>query len=210
MLWEEFILAWETWNIWIFYSCQNKSEKVQLCLFITRLQKFWCIQNSLISAAVQLSLQSIHFARVSRQIKKQKLSTASVKTFFFSHFKISKGKQEYFLCTKKVFSYKRSKDHQFFSEWFLETFQGYIWDRFWNVLALWSLQEGFNTLTDITVNKSTRHFITALLVETFLKGKDCSYSLANVSFNDNAFSLQFCIVSCDFMVTTATIHFCSE
>lgn len=173
-------------DIW-FLSKQIRKSTI-VVFFLTRLQKFWYIQNSLISATVQQSLQLRHFARVSGQIKKQKLSTASVK-IFFSHFKISKGKQVYFLHTKKVFSYKRSNDHRSFSVWLLETFQGYIWGRFGNALDLRSLHEGFNTLTDIIVNKSTRHHITALLVETLLKEKDWSYSLANVSFNDNAFSL---------------------
>lgn len=173
-------------DIWFLSKQIGESTIVS---FLTRLQKFWYIRSSLISAAVQLSLQLRHFARVSGQIKKQKLSTANVKIFFFSHFKISKGKQVYFLHTKKVFSYMRSNHHQSFSVWLLETFQGYIWDRLGNALDLRSLHEGFSTLTDIIVNKSTRHLITALLVETLLKEKDWSYSLANVSFNDNAFSL---------------------
>jgi len=36
---------------------------------------------------------------------------------------------------------------------------------------------------------SNWHDVTTLLVKTLPKGKGCSYSLVNVSFNDNAFYL---------------------
>lgn len=88
----------------------------------------------------------------------------------------------------------------------------------WGILTstsymyIYSLHKEFSILSEIlrfcTAYNSNWHDVTTQVIKT--KGNGCSYSLAIVACNDNAFISQFCIASYDFFGNYGNYSFLFE